>query len=171
MASISIVNGKSFDWNLGEIEVKIEGYTFYKSSTDPYTLKFYIGRKYRRLSLEESVLHSPYKITSGYNRNRVVELFDIYFDDKIKDVNSSISNIIQVLLKQMLLGNNIELVCWCKPLECHGDKIVDHVTKLYKKASVQLKYYDGIQQIKGIAELHQVINYIVRNLSRHPYTT
>lgn len=82
----------------------------------------YIGRKGvvfidgKRYPNEDSVWHNPYKINKNRTREDVIEKYKIYIMEKIKKEN------LQMELEKL---KNKQLGCWCKPLCCHGDVLLD----------------------------------------------
>lgn len=76
---------------------------------------FYIGRP--------SPLGNPYEIGIHGSRTEVIEKYKKLLEDSLKDPLSKMSQAIgdiELILKGY---GKAELVCWCKPLACHGDVI------------------------------------------------
>jgi len=73
----------------------------------------YIGRKNSRWSLPESKWHNPFKPRqhTREEHDRVIAEFEGHLHETglINDVHE-------------LRG--LDLVCWCKPLPCHGDLLL-----------------------------------------------
>jgi hypothetical protein len=86
----------------------------------------YIGRKGivfingSRYPKYDSVWSNPYKITSDQSREKVLELYSTYIEEKIKKDN---------LMQELLNLQGKKLGCWCKPECCHGDILVDLIKK------------------------------------------
>ncbi|ATZ80756.1 hypothetical protein BMW23_0710 [Bodo saltans virus] len=91
------------------------------------TNNVYIGRKgivfidSVRFPKEDSIWHNPYKITNTNTRDEVLEKYEKYITEKIKNEN------LHEQLKK-LKGKN--LGCWCKPEKCHGDILLKIIEKV-----------------------------------------
>lgn len=87
----------------------------------------YIGRRGvvfingKRYPDEDSIWHNPYKIDKNKTRADVIEKYKIYITEKIKREN------LQIELEKL---RNKQLGCWCKPLCCHGDVLLDIINNL-----------------------------------------
>lgn len=93
--------------------------------------KLYIGRGGR--GLPNSPLANPYYINVDGNRDKVIEKYRRWLWAKICQHDNA------VLSELLYIANNsdIELVCWCSPLPCHGDVIINAVNWLVKGAKQQ----------------------------------
>ncbi len=70
---------------------------------------------------ESSIFANPYKIDKDGTREEVIEKYKIYIEDMI-------SNNVEIKKKLLELeGKN--LGCWCKPLWCHGDILLELIQK------------------------------------------
>ena len=82
----------------------------------------YIGRKGvvfingKRYPMINSIWHNPYKIDKNNTRKEVIEKYKTYITEKIKREN------LQIELEKL---RNKQLGCWCKPLCCHGDVLLE----------------------------------------------
>jgi hypothetical protein len=73
----------------------------------------YIGRG--------SIFGNPFKIGVDGNRDDVIEKYRVYFYKKIeKD---------KIFRKEVRKLKNKNLGCFCKPLRCHSDVIIDFLLK------------------------------------------
>lgn len=73
----------------------------------------YIGRP--------SIFGNPFTIGKDGNREEVIIKYKLYFDyEMIKDPSWR-KKVLE--LKGKILG------CWCKPLPCHGDVIVEYLER------------------------------------------
>ena len=83
----------------------------------------YIGRPMR--DRPGSPLANPFKAStkSEAEHNRVVQLYRSWLWEKIMISDSAVCKALQYLLDQYRSGQSIQLVCWCKPLPCHGDVV------------------------------------------------
>jgi hypothetical protein len=77
----------------------------------------YIGRP--------SVLGNPYPVSTKtvQEHNRVCALYRVWLWEEIK--KGILSPVYLELLKilEMARNDGVSLVCWCKPLPCHGDVV------------------------------------------------
>ncbi len=73
----------------------------------------YIGRYNRRLGLSRSICQNPFRIGQHGTREEVVAKFESYICSVVK------ANPLMMNQIKRLKGKT--LVCWCKPLACHGD--------------------------------------------------
>lgn len=64
----------------------------------------YIGRP--------SIFGNPFPLSGGESRKSVLKKYVIYLRDKLKDPE---------FFKRVSELKGKKLVCWCKPLPCHGD--------------------------------------------------
>ncbi len=74
----------------------------------------YIGRG--------SVFGNPYRIGKDGNRDQVLALYKRYLWSAVKDENELYHNIIK-LCDKLVRDSEINLICHCAPLPCHGDII------------------------------------------------
>ena len=99
-----------------------------KHKTKPSKQDFYVGRG--------SALGNPFthlqleKTKAEYHcetREESLEKYDKYINDKISEKDQIICRALNELYKRAAKGD-VNLVCFCKPKECHGDiikKIID----------------------------------------------
>lgn len=78
----------------------------------------YIGRG--------SPLGNPYIIGVHGNRKEVIAKYAIYLKKKILQRDN---NIIEALRK---IKSDASLLCFCSPLECHGEVIIQFLTEINK---------------------------------------
>jgi hypothetical protein len=71
----------------------------------------YIGRP--------SIFGNPFSIGKDGNRKKVINLFRSYFYNRL-DYDIDFKEKIQNLKGKIL-------ACWCKPLACHGDIIMEYL--------------------------------------------
>lgn len=88
-------------------------------------LHFYIGRYNKYKNLKASSLHNPFIISDSCSRYDSIKKYKNYlvkqiFVYKNLDVISEIDDILLNISKQKF----VYLLCWCKPLPCHGDVII-----------------------------------------------
>jgi len=104
--------------------------------------KIYIGRANARLKLKASPLANPYFITSYRTdwktsqrlRDEVIEQYKVLLWQSIKRCRDEliINGIMEELIRISQLDNAV-LTCYCKPLPCHGDVIIDAIKWLKKQ--------------------------------------
>jgi hypothetical protein len=91
---------------------------------------YYIGRgrvvfiNGTRYPLYDSIWANPFKITEEQPREKVIELYKDYIEEKIKNN--------KILIKELLKLKGKKLGCWCKPECCHGDVLVELIKKYDK---------------------------------------
>ncbi len=64
-------------------------------------------------------LGNPYKIGPDGDRDTVVEGYDAYARGKMKH-DPQFSAAVAEIAKHVEAGNDVKLMCWCAPLNCHG---------------------------------------------------
>jgi hypothetical protein len=82
----------------------------------------YIGRQNKTYNLDESPFHNPYHEGVDGSRSEVIQKYREYIYKQASLV---------VLARNMLKGKT--LVCWCKPLDCHGDVLVEMINEISSK--------------------------------------
>lgn len=86
----------------------------------------YVGRP--------SPLGNPYPVLE-HTRDRALEMYrkwlrlTIAEKDDLDDRTARASNFFWNLVEKVKKGESIELVCWCKPLHCHGDIIKEEIER------------------------------------------
>lgn len=95
--------------------------------------KIYIGRKC--YGLEGSVLRNEFVIGQDGNREEVIEKYRKWLWIEWKKKGEVYEELMRIgkLVKE---GKNVELVCWCKPLGCHGDVVKKCVEWMIKEEIV-----------------------------------
>ena len=103
----------------------------------------YIGNKKSGFNLEKGVniyvgrptpLGNTYPLSLG--RSNCIQLYR----DKLKELlekSEGARNLIDHIVGYCMNGQDVVLVCWCAPLECHGNVIRDYVyylLRLYEEA-------------------------------------
>lgn len=66
-----------------------------------------------------TVFGNPYKIGRDGNREKVLEKYKKYFHIRLAKDNKFVKQVEELRGKK--------LGCWCKPLPCHGDEIVNYL--------------------------------------------
>lgn len=94
----------------------------------------YIGRP--------SALGNPYPMSGEHTRKVVCELYHKYLWKQMQiawrepDAQNSVWNELRRIALLVKSGKNVKLVCFCKPLDCHGDSIVRAVNWLITEGKV-----------------------------------
>lgn len=86
-----------------------------KNSTVQKEKTIYIGRP--------SVLGNPYLIGKDGDRSKVIFLYRSWLHSKIKLKDKAVLAVLDEIRKIEKKHKTCYLVCWCKPLPCHGDVI------------------------------------------------
>ena len=73
----------------------------------------YIGRANRRYGLPESKWNNPYRIRKQGKRDEVIAKFREYLLGNAR------------LMAELHELRGRDLVCWCAPLPCHGDVLLE----------------------------------------------
>ena len=77
----------------------------------------YIGRGGR--GMKTSALHNPFVIGQSGNRDEVINLYREYLWQCIKIKNE----VYDELVRLSKIEGDLKLICFCKPLACHGDVV------------------------------------------------
>ena len=91
--------------------------------------KIYIGRGNRYYKLSSSPLNNPFPIHSKCSRQQSIELYRQHLWGSIKlirdtgKVDGVMRKLIWIAQLEKQKGK-VVLVCWCKPLDCHGDVVI-----------------------------------------------
>lgn len=82
----------------------------------------YIGRYNAKNNLNKSLYSNPFKVESPEQRGSTIEAYREYFWERVADGTFSKDGL------RSLAGQ--QLVCYCKPLACHGDVLKEAVDLL-----------------------------------------
>lgn len=97
--------------------------------------KIYIGRKNKSYKLKNSALSNPFLIGQDGNRDEVIKKYCKWICEEVKKKGAVYQELVKIA-KRVKKGENIELVCWCKPLKCHGNVIKKCLEWMIKKGTV-----------------------------------
>lgn len=75
-------------------------------------------------------LGNPFKVGQGYKQGEAVVAFKEHVSTEWINPYSPLRQNIIALAKRSLAGEDIKLVCWCKPKACHGDVIKEAIDNL-----------------------------------------
>lgn len=84
----------------------------------------YIGRP--------SVLGNPFVIGKDGNRAEVIEKYKLWLRERWTTGGDVKKELIR-LAKKHKAGENLNLLCWCHPMPCHGEVIKDAIEKISKR--------------------------------------
>lgn len=73
---------------------------------------------------------NPYSIGKDGNREEVIIKYKDYFDNEINLKGVFYENIIFLL--ELAKKDDLNLICWCNPLACHGDVIKEWIENQLK---------------------------------------
>jgi hypothetical protein len=115
VGNIKVVNKKTLSPELGYTDI-------------------YIGRP--------SALGNPYPMTSEHTRKVVCDLYHRYLWKQMQiawrepDAQNSVWNELKRITLLIKSGVNARLICYCEPLDCHGNSIVKAVNWLIAEGKV-----------------------------------
>jgi hypothetical protein len=92
--------------------------------------KIYIGRK--GYGLNGSVLANKFVIGKDGTREEVIEQYRKWLWLEFNKKGEVYEELVRIG-KLVKAGNNVDLVCWCKPLACHGDVVKSCVEWMIKQ--------------------------------------
>lgn len=95
--------------------------------------KIYVGRS--SYGQKGSVLQNKFKVGRDGSRNDVVEKYRKWLWIEFQKKGEVYEELVRIagLVKA---GNDVKLVCWCKPLSCHGDVVKSCVEWMIQKEIV-----------------------------------
>lgn len=88
--------------------------------------EFYVGRP--------NPLGNPIKITYETNREQAVALYEIHLKESLHTHNPVRAEFSKIM-KAVVFGDNVRLICWCYPQLCHANviaKIAQEIAQKYK---------------------------------------
>lgn len=94
----------------------------------------YIGRPRGSAPLG---LGNPFKVGAEYKQGEAVEAFRAHASAEWKKPDSVIRQKITELARRSMAGEDLKLVCWCKPKACHGDVIKQAANTLVARWQAQ----------------------------------
>lgn len=94
----------------------------------------YIGRKNSYYQLLESPLANPFVIGKDGGREEVIAKYRRWLWNEIKagfnGANNGVFRELVRIAKLVKEGKKVNLACYCKPKECHGDVLVKAINWL-----------------------------------------
>lgn len=82
----------------------------------------YVGRKNVRFGVSESVLANPFVIGKDGDRDEVILKYRYWLWQRVKEEGEVYAHLLD-LVERVRAGEELKLVCWCKPKGCHGDVV------------------------------------------------
>ena len=73
-----------------------------------------------------SILGNPFKMNHPEQRDKVIEAYQTYFDEKSKN-DSAFRAELNRLARIYRLYKKLHLYCWCAPKRCHAEIIRDWI--------------------------------------------
>jgi len=89
----------------------------------------YIGR--RNGQLAGSPLANKFKIDLHTTRMQAISLYKRWLWEQMQIDTPALRELLRI--KQLNEVGNVTLLCWCKPLPCHGDVIISAIDWLNKQ--------------------------------------
>lgn len=120
---------------------KIEVHNFYKLGKVIPEDGIYIGRYNKQYNLNKSIFANPYKVETTEERGTTIDKYRIWLYEQI--ANGDITK------TDLMALNNKKLVCYCKPLSCHGDIVKETVELLInneKEFDILISKYKKIKK-------------------------
>lgn len=75
-------------------------------------------------------LGNPFRVGAEYQRGEAVEAFKPYARSEWQNPQSEFRRRVLDLARRSYNGEEIKLVCWCKPRACHGDVIKEAIDRI-----------------------------------------
>jgi hypothetical protein len=97
--------------------------------------KVYIGRKTKTYKLPGSVLHNKFVIGKDGTREEVIEKYRKWLWIEVQKHGEVFDELVRIASK-VKNGETVQLVCWCKPLSCHGDVVKRCVEWMIREGKV-----------------------------------
>ena len=100
---------------------------------------FWVARWSSKLQMQPSALKNPYKMgpDKDGDRNQVIELFRKHLWSEFKKgKHSPAFNLLKRMARLVKMGQDITLVCYCYPLQCHADVIKSALLYLIKEGKI-----------------------------------
>jgi len=83
---------------------------------------FYIGRKCGQ-KWPESPLGNPFRMHSEDERGLVIAKYRTWLWQRLQYPGSEQYKMVHKIAHMASAGIDVHLLCWCKPLACHGDVV------------------------------------------------
>ncbi len=77
----------------------------------------------------ESPVGNPFKITRTRNRDAVCDMYEDFFQERMLDGGGPFCEYIDEMEVALRKHGRIRLFCWCPPLRCHGETIIDELER------------------------------------------
>lgn len=145
------------------------------STTREYKgLCYYVGRdsSYRRVPrhvVNLSVLGNPFPMKSEDDRAAVCSKYKEYFEREVKKEGAFRNSVIA--LYKSAMTNDISLVCWCAPKECHADVIKSFLCKHISNEDTKDPEKDGVNHINVYSKGRTALGRFLSNFANSPIET
>jgi hypothetical protein len=106
--------------------IKVENIMKYKGEG------IYIGRYNKWKGLEGSVLRNRFD-EKKYGRDECIKMFRDWLWKEIKNGNKEVLDELRRIKDLVVKGEDVVLVCWCKPKACHGDVVKSCIEWMIKE--------------------------------------
>jgi len=92
----------------------------------------YIGRKNSYYNVQASALANPYHVGKDGDRDKVILKYRYWLWELVQNKESEQMEELVRIANMVREGKNVKLMCYCKPLACHGDVVKRAVEWLLK---------------------------------------
>ena len=96
--------------------------------------KVYIGRSC--YELVGSLLANPFPISKRCTREESIAQYKRWLFEAYR-LKEDVYHEVNRLAAKVRQGDTVKLMCWCSPLACHGDIIVEFINYINKKHNEQ----------------------------------
>lgn len=105
-------------------------------STHPYNFPIYRGGSVLGNPYTDKPLTKTMAVYQVKNREEAIQRYGSYFDMQYGR-NKEFTEIIDYIYELYKMGETIYLECYCHPLPCHGDIIVEKLQKRLLKEKIK----------------------------------
>lgn len=105
-------------------------------STHPYNFPIYRGGSVLGNPYTDKPLTKTMAVYQVKNREEAIQRYGSYFDMQYGR-NKEFTEIIDCIYELYKMGETIYLECYCHPLPCHGDIIVEKLQKRLLKEKIK----------------------------------
>lgn len=94
------------------------------------------NRPYYRIG-RPSIFGNPFVLnnSSVRERDRVCDQYETYFHQSLEHFDDAVNE----MLDQALQHGSLQLICYCAPLRCHGDTIIEHLKNKLMEAGYEVQ--------------------------------
>lgn len=109
---------------------------------------FYVGRKNKTYSLNQSPLASPFVVKRESERDSCLEQYSLWLDEELEEIMSDVVTELYDILQFLKEKGEVTLACFCSPKRCHCEVIA-------QKLQVALVSYEDAPQDTKIEVRYQ----------------